>query len=56
MVVTLWKDRMVPIGSPDFPKDDRLELRVSSIAAADISRMHASDEGIEIPWYDSPFS
>ena len=49
--ITLWQDRMIDIGTIDFPKDDRLDLRVGSIAAADIVRIHNSEAPLT-PWYE----
>ncbi|MEQ8790830.1 MAG: hypothetical protein RIC55_31325 [Pirellulaceae bacterium] len=55
-IVTAWRDRMVSIGKPDFPSDDRLDLRVNALPAADISRMHSPDAEFQFPWCESPFS
>ena len=52
-VVTFWNDRMIPSGAADFPSDNRLDLRVPALAAADISRVHMNQEAISFPWYES---
>ena len=52
-VVTIWNDRMIPIGALDFPEDDRLELRVPSLAAADISRIHMNEGPFAVPWHEA---
>jgi hypothetical protein len=50
-VVTLWRDRMISKGTADFPSDDRLDLDISALAAADISRVHM-DQTVSLPWYE----
>jgi hypothetical protein len=50
-VVTIWQDRLIHLGARDYPADDRLDLRVPSLAAADISRAH-STEAFDLPWYE----
>ncbi len=50
--ITLWHDRMVPLGTAEFPSDDRLDLRVESVAAADISIIHSRDGEPLTPWFE----
>jgi hypothetical protein len=52
-VVSIWNDRMIPIGAADFPEDTRLDLRIAALAAIDISRIHANNEQITMPWYEA---
>jgi hypothetical protein len=52
-IVTVWNDRMIRAGAPDFPSDDRLGVLVPALAAADISRVHMKHEGIRLPWHEA---
>lgn len=50
MTVTFCHDRMIEIGTKEFPTDPRLRVSAKRVAALDISRVHNNDEGIELPW------
>jgi hypothetical protein len=53
-IVTVWTDRMVRSGAADFPLDNRLDLDVGALAAADISRVHMNNEEyVVLPWYEA---
>ncbi|MBN1588539.1 MAG: hypothetical protein JW888_03400 [Pirellulales bacterium] len=52
VTMSIWEDRMIHIGATEFPQDDRLDLRIPSIAAADISRVHSNVRQMAIPWYE----
>ena len=51
--LTFWQDRMIPFGSPEFPSDDRLDLRIPGIAAVDVSRVYTELSQIILPWYEN---
>ncbi len=52
-VLTVWNDRMISAGTADFPSDERLDLGISALAAADISRVHMNQGAIPLPWYEA---
>jgi hypothetical protein len=52
-ILTVWNDRIVPIGAADFPRDRRLEMNPTGLAAADITRAHMNLEKIDLPWHES---
>ncbi len=50
-ILSLWQDRLIPIGTYQFPRDERLDLRIPAIPAADITRAY-SHESLGVPWYE----
>jgi hypothetical protein len=52
-VLSIWNDRMISSGTADFPSDDRLDLGVSALAAADISRVQTNLGTISLPWHEA---
>lgn len=49
--VRFSQDRMIPIGSTEFSQDDRLDLHIPSLAAADICRVHSNLRQMSVPWW-----
>lgn len=46
----LGEDKMVKIGSDDFPSDDRLSLSITEVPAFDLTLTTAQDRYIPFPW------
>ena len=46
-------DVMIPIGSPDFPADKRLNISVTAVPAFDLTLMTSGDRDSPFPWSKS---